>query len=188
MSLIADALKKAETSPDYRRKDVLPSFAPKNRPPQPPAWAYRLLLAASTALVLLAIARVARRPERPVPPVQSPAPVIQEIAGPAPEAPIPAAPAAPPQLPALEFPAAAVSSSHFASPVPGKQLVSRAERLSLNGIMLSGDGRPLALINQEVLQPGDRVRGMTVVQVKVDSVILQDRRGKTKTLKLKKGN
>ena len=187
MSLIADALKKAESSPGYRHKDVLPSFTPKNRPPQPPAWAYRLLLAASAVLVLLALARVSRRPEPPAHLDPVPAPATQEVpAAPvAPATPVPAAPEPPaPQPPAP----AAVSPSPFASPVAGKQLIARAQRLSLNGIMLSGDGRPLALINQEVLQPGDRVRGMTVVQVKMDSVILQDKRGKTKILKLKKGN
>ena len=159
MSLIADALKKAEASPEHGRKDGL---APKSY-----AWVYLLVLAGCAGLVLLGIAQVRRRPETPIPP---PEPAAQEAPAPlpAPEAPIP--------TPQLEIPV----------PEPSVPAPPMEPPIALNGILLSGDGRPLAVINQEVLQPGDRVQGMRVVRVNTDSVELQDKNGGMKTLKLRK--
>ena len=160
MSLIADALKKAEASPEYGRKD---GPAPKSY-----AWVYLLVLAGCAGLVLLGITQVRRQPETPILP---PAPAVQE----APAPPLPA-PEAPVPTPQLEIPAPEPSV-----PVPPTDLP-----IALNGILLSGDGRPLAMINQEVLQPGDRIQRMRVVRVNIDSVELQNENGETRTLKLRK--
>ena len=65
----------------------------------------------------------------------------------------------------------------------GLQLLRKSQGLS--GIISGGEGERLALIDNQVVQKGDRVRGMTVAQVNPDSVELQeDNGGKTKTLKL----
>lgn len=160
MSLVADALKKAEASPEYGRKD---GPVPKSY-----AWVYLLVLAGCASLVLLGIAQVRRQPETPIPP--EPAPAVQEA-----PAPLPVLDASIP-TPPLEIP----------MPEPSVPIPPMDPPVALNGILLSGDGRPLAVINQEVLQPGDRVRGMRVVQVNTDSVELQDKNGEMKTLKLRK--
>ena len=159
MSLIADALKKAEASPGYGRKN---GPAPKSY-----AWVYLLVLAGCAGLVLLGIARVRCQPETPILP---PVPEVQETSVPPP--PVPEAPVPAPQL-------------EISAPEPSVPAPPTAPLLALNGILLSGDGRPLAMINQEVLQPGDRVQGMRVVRVNIDSVELQNENGETKAIKLR---
>ncbi|GEM_PF-2974511 len=68
MSLIADALKKADAPSEQRRQDAPPPF-PENSAPKSHA-VYRLALVGCVGLVLLGIAQVTRRPAR-VAPVQT---------------------------------------------------------------------------------------------------------------------
>ncbi len=142
MSLIADALKKAEGSST-------------NPPPPPspsrPLWLYRAALLGSVGLVLGGLAWVAQRP--PVPAKTAPAPAAQMEPRPAKNS--------------------------------GMQLLRTARgEMALNGTVRGGNGQSLALINNQIVQPGDQVGGMKVVQVNPDSVQLQDQSGKTKTLTL----
>jgi hypothetical protein len=46
------------------------------------------------------------------------------------------------------------------------------EGLSLNGIVSDKDN-PYAIINNEVIKPGDKVNGMTVIEINEKSVILE---------------
>ena len=165
MSLIAEALKKAEAasgSPD---------------PPAPastPFWIYRAVLAACVAVVLLGIAHVARRSAPVNPPVAA-----VEIA----QAAAPATPAA--ASVQLAIPKATTSTAKMRNHLLGIGRHSRPEpNLMLNGIMLSGDGGRLALINHQVIQPGDQIQGMRVTRVNLKSVDLQDKEGKTRRLEL----
>ncbi|MBI3322796.1 MAG: hypothetical protein HYZ94_03850 [Candidatus Omnitrophica bacterium] len=78
--------------------------------------------------------------------------------------------------------AAAVAASR---PRPaGIQLLRTAQRdMDLNGIVRGGPGRPLALINGEVVEEGGRVRGAQLVRIGDDSVQLEEN-GQLRTLKL----
>ncbi len=71
-----------------------------------------------------------------------------------------------------------------ASP-PVQRLLKLAQaNMVLNGIIQGQDGRSLALIDHEVVQEGDPIRGMRVVRINPRSVEIQDGAGKTKTLQL----
>ena len=144
MSLISDALKKADASPGN----------PQAEPPAPPRslWLYRAALIGSVGIVLAGLALVTRRP-----PVTA---------------------------------ARSANASATAATVPAKssgaQLLRMAQgEMGLSGTLLGGAGEPLALIDNQVVQKGDKVRGMQVVQVNPDSVQLEDRGGRIKTLKLR---
>lgn len=81
-----------------------------------------------------------------------------------------------------EHPAAVSAASGKTS--GARLLRSARSNLALSGTIRGGDGKSLALINNEVLQEGDQIHGVRIVQVHPDSVEVQDRGGKTKTLKL----
>ena len=157
MSLIAEALKKAEAAP------------PEKSPiPNKSTAVYRLTLLGCVVLVLLGIERVTRRPTPEEPPQQQAASTL-------PPAPAPVEPEPPPSPQAVAPPAPAPVTeppSHLSGP-----------ELLFKGTLQDSSGKTLALINREIVQQGDRVREMTVVRVSPDSVELQDESGKTKTLR-----
>ena len=140
MSLIADVLKKADTSLKAPQ-DVSPS-SPK------PLWIYRAALVSSVGIVLLGLALVTRRPAPP----------------------------------AARTSASTAGAGTYSTQSRGIHLLRKAQGLS--GTIRGGSGASLALIDNEIVQKGDRIRGMTVVQVDPDSVRLEDRSGKAKTLTL----
>ena len=139
MSLIADALRKAESaSPDSPQP-----------PPQGSLWAYRALLLGCAAVVLAGLGVVAKR--------RTP--------------------------PARVSPAARAVAAAQQRPA-GLQLLRTAQRdLNLNGIVRGGSGRPLALINDEIVEEGGRVRGAKLVRIDPDTVQMEEN-GKVRTLKL----
>lgn len=68
----------------------------------------------------------------------------------------------------------------------GTNLLRKAQgTMGLSGTMVGTDGESLAVVDNQIVQKGDRVRGMEVVRVNPESVELQDQSGKTKTLTLK---
>ncbi len=139
MSLIADALRKAE------------SASPASPPPPSPSslWVYRALLLGCVAVILAGVGVVAKRRALP--------PTGRERAS-------AAAPA--PQKPA------------------GLQLLRTAQRdLDLNGIVRGGEGKPLALINNEVVEEGGRIRGAKLVRIGSETVELEEN-GRVRTLTL----
>lgn len=139
MSLIADALRKAE------------STSPASPPPPSPSslWVYRALLLGCVAVVLAGLGVVAQKKTRQPAHVQSAAPAVAAQQKPA-----------------------------------GLQLLRTAQRdLDLNGIVRGGSGKPLALINDEIVEEGGRVRGARLVQIDPDAVQLEEN-GKIRTLKL----
>ena len=140
MSLIADALRKAE------------STSPASPPPPSPGslWVYRALLLGSVAIILAGLGAVAKRRTQPPAHVQ---------------------PAAPAVTTAQQKPT-------------GLQLLRTAHRdLNLNGIVRGGSGKSIALINDEVVEEGGRVRGAKLVRIDPNTVQLEEG-GKTRTLKL----
>lgn len=155
MSLIADALKKAD-SPSENPPQASPSS------PEPPPRPYGLtrgLLILCVGLVLVGIAQVTRRPTSPA--IRTaPAAVVAKTS------PTTALPVAS-QKPGIQLFQAAQAG------------------LALSGTILDSNGESLALINNQVLKEGDQIRGMRVVKVNTDSVELQDQDGRTKTLGLK---
>lgn len=161
MSLIADALKKAEISPENENPPAAPPPSPEPSPR--PYGLYRGLLIVCVGLVLVGITQVTRRPASPA---------VRTAAQPAPAAAL-TKKTSPPALPAP-------------SKAQGIQLFQTAQAgLVLSGTLLDSNGESLALINNQVLREGDQIRGMRVVKVNTDSVELQDQDGKTKTLGLK---
>lgn len=144
MSIIADALRKAETSP-----------AGSPQPPSPGSlWAYRLMLMVCVGMVLGGLWWMARHPGKGP---SSPTPTTAQ---------------------GRSEPAPQKSSG-------GLKLLRSAEgELSLSGIVQGGGGRPLALINNQVVEEGDQIRGKRVVRVEANTVQLQDDSGRIKTLKL----
>ena len=76
-------------------------------------------------------------------------------------------------------------SSVPASPPLGLNLLRAAEsQWQLNGIVRGGEGRPLALINGDLVEEGHTVRGAKVIRVASDEVDLETD-GKIQTLKLR---
>ncbi len=139
MSIIADALRKAETSP-----------ADSPSPPSPKSfWAYRMLLLVCVGLVLAGLGWVTQRSEN------RPAPATQIRSEPSPQ-----------------------KSAGL------KLLRSAQGELALNGIVQGGRGKSLALINNQVVEEGDQIRGKRVVRVESDAVQLQEDSGRIRTLKL----
>ena len=139
MSLIADALRKAE------------SASPASPPPPSPSslWVYRALLLGCVVVTLTGVGVVAKRRTLPATGREN----------------VPAAAAAQ-QKPA------------------GIQLLRTAQRdLDLNGIVRGGMGKPLALINNEVVEEGGRVRGAKLVRIGSNTVELEEN-GRTRTLTL----
>ena len=140
MSIIADALQKAET----------PSTA-SGLPPSPRSlWAYRVLLLACVGFVLLGLGWITKHPGNHPPAVAQ---------------------------------ARTKSTSQKST---GLKLLRSAEgELSLTGIVHGGDGKSLALVNNQVVEEGDRIRGRRVVRVESNTVQLEDASGRVKTLQLK---
>lgn len=139
MSLIADALRKAEHSQ---------SSSPAG-PTPPSLWPYRVLLAVGTVAVLAGLAVIAH--------------------------------------PAKGLPLRA----HLLPPTSGVPLSGSSaglpfladRNLSLSGI-ITGGGKPMALIDNRVVEEGQLVRGMRVVRVFPTQVELE-KEGRITTLKLK---
>lgn len=135
MSLIADALRKAESASPPAQ-----SPAPGSRS----VWFYRSLLIVGIGLVLAGLGLVTQRPGgRFLPPTGS----------------NPAAPAAP-----------------LLRPGEGK--------LFLSGIIQGGNGKSLAVINNEILEEGQSVRGATVTRIAQREVEIQEGE-RVRTLKLR---
>lgn len=143
MSIITEALKKAETTSET-------SGAPVDLPPSPsppPLWIYRAALVGCVAVVLLGIAHFTHRP--------------------AIRAAVPA------------------QTAKVAAATPVQHLLHLAQAdMVLSGIIRGENGGSLALIDHEVVQEGDPIRGMRVVRINPRSVEIQDGAGKTKTLQL----
>lgn len=141
MSLIADALRKAEsTSPGTPT------------PPSPNSlWIYRALLLGCVAVVLAGLGAVTQRKT---------------------------------QAPAQKSAAAAAAPAPVAQKSGGLNLLRTAQGgLSLKGTVRGGNGKPLALINNELVEEGGSVRGARLVRVDQDAVELEQD-GRTRTLKL----
>lgn len=140
MSLIADALRKAEsTSP----------AAPPSPPGPGSLWTYRVILLGGIALVLVGLGVVTRRETHPTArdlPPTSGAPLHPKPAG----------------IPLLR---------------------SAPADLALSGIIRGGDGKSLALINNEVVEEGGTFRGARVTRVTADEVDLEQE-GRVRTLRL----
>ena len=93
--------------------------------------------------------------------------------------------AARPSAPAKGASAPAVRTEPRTAKTSGMQLLRTARgEMELNGTLSGGNGKSLALINNQIVQQGDQIGGMRVVQVDPDSVQLQDQNGKTKTLRI----
>ena len=169
MSLIADALKKADPPLENPPQAELPSPEPSPRP----YGIYRGVLIVCVGLVLLGIAQVTRRP--PASPAVRSASQIVRTASPAVQS-----------APAVTLPKGSPPAFPELSKAPGIQLFRTAQAgLALSGTILDNNGESLALINNQVLKEGDRIQDMRVVKVNTDSVELQDQEGRTKTLGLK---
>lgn len=140
MSLIADALRKAETT------------SPASPPPPSPGslWVYRALLLGCVVVVLASLGLVAKRRAR-----------------------------------TTAVPAATAAAQAAAKREPsGLQLLRTAQRdMRLNGIVVGGPGKPLALINDRVVQEGDHIQGARLVRIDPDTVQLEEN-GRIRTLKL----
>jgi len=138
MSLIADALRKAESSSGQTPTPPSPKFL----------WGYRALLAGCVGLVLLGLGIIARRPaSAPLPPTAG-------------------------QTAREEKPR-------------GLDLLRGAHReMSLNGNVRGGDGKALALLNNQLVEEGSTVEGVKLVKVGANAVELQDEAGRTRTLRL----
>ena len=140
MSLIADALRKAESA----------SGQAANPPSPKSLWGYRALLAGCVGGILLGVGILARRhtpSSTPLPPTSG-------------------------QTVKAEKPR-------------GFELLRAANReMSLNGIVRGGDGKSLALINNQVVEEGSTVQGVKLVSIRQDGVELQDTEGRTQTLRL----
>ena len=153
MSLIADALQKATTSPPA---------SPPSRPPRS-VWVY--LIVGFCGLALIAATRSLIRASHPSAPTTQRLQVVR------------------PPLAAASPPTSRPSTP--ASPPLGLNLLRAAEsQWQLNGIVRGGEGRPLALINGDLVEEGSTVRGAKVIRVASDEVDLETD-GKIRTLKLR---
>ena len=143
MSLIADALKKADTSP---------AALPPSPKASPRGWIY-LGIGACAFLVTMGI-RSALHPADSSPPRRS---------------------------------RPAVTAANLETPAPrGLNLLRAAEgQWRLNGIVKGGPGKPLALINGQVVEEGGTIQGAQLVRVASDEVELSTETGQTRTLKLR---
>lgn len=114
-----------------------------------------------------------------VPTASSPAPGPGLEVRPSPPAPAPVAPSAAGSLPPEAAPAAAPEEPVFFR----RAVLPDGTTLSLHGIAFSEE-RPTALINGEVLAPGESVAGYTVIEILADRVRLRGAAG-TLALRLK---
>ena len=145
------------TIADALKKAETSSETPNSPPPSPtPLWIYRAALVGCVVVVLLGIAQFTQRS----------APVAAAPTGVIPN-PSPPAAAAPPKTSVQRF------------------LQLAQGNLVLSGIIQGRDGRSLALINNQVVQEGDQIQGIRVVQVNPKSVEIQDGAGRTRMLQLK---
>lgn len=93
----------------------------------------------------------------------------------------------PRRSPSVEFSVARETSTPApASSQPiGLNLLRGAEsQWRLNGIVKGGEGRSLALINGQVVEEGDPIRGARLIRVSQDQVDLEEE-GELKTLQLR---
>lgn len=139
MSLIADALRKAE------------STSPASPPPPPPgsSWIYRALLLGSVVVILAGLGTAAKRRAHP----------------------------------ALVQPASPIVTAARQKPADLQILRTAQRNMSLNGTVRGGSGKPLALINGEVVEEGGQVRGAKLVRVEPEAVQLEEN-GQSRTLEL----
>ena len=158
MSLISDALKKGGASPP--QSPALPPSPPKPRFKKGAAWFSAVLICAGVLLLRQESASRRALPPQPLPPPQGQPIALQDDSVPKP------APSQPQQR-------------------PGLNLLRTAENSwKLNGVLRGGDGQPLALINNQVVEQGAIVRGAKLVRVNDTSVELEED-GQTRTLKLR---
>lgn len=75
------------------------------------------------------------------------------------------------------------SGTNLPKESPSALLFTADRQMSLNGIV-TGAGKPVALINNRVVGEGEMIRGMKLVSVLPDQVQLE-KDGRTTTLKLK---
>ena len=78
------------------------------------------------------------------------------------------------------------TSSILQRPTSGMSLLRIAEsQWRLNGIVAGGPGKPLALINNKLVEEGGSVGNARVIRVAKDEVDLEESGGQVKTLKLR---
>lgn len=142
MSLIADALRKAET----QRTTTSPA-----EPRAPSRWPYRILWALCTAVVLTGWVVVAHRSGS-----KSSRPGLR---------------------------ASDARTTTVARENPSALLFMAERQISLNGIV-TGAGRPLALIDNRLVEEGEMVRDRKLVRILADQVEME-KEGRVTTLKLK---
>lgn len=142
MSLIADALRKAESTPGGATPP----------PPSPRSlWVYRALLATSVVGVLVGLGWAATRHPGSRPP--------QKVAQ---------------TKPIVEAPS---------KPIGNILLQTAQKQWALTGIIQGGNGKALALIDNQVVEEGQTFRGAKVVRVAADRVDLEEE-GRIRTLRL----
>ena len=158
MSLISDALKKGGAAPP--QSPALPPSPPKPRFKKGAAWFSAILIFAGVFLLRYESASRRALPPQPLLPSQGQPVALQDDSVPKP------APSQPQR--------------------PGLNLLRAAENSwKLNGVLRGGDGQPLALINNQVVEQGAIVRGAKLVRVNDTSVELEEEDGQTHTLKLR---
>jgi hypothetical protein len=186
MSLILDALRKAERDKDAPDRGLVVVAAPSWTAPRAPAW----LIAVGAAAIGAAVAVVAIRPARPAV-ATPPAPPVTVASGgqvlpraaegrvvpaPAPVTRPPATPARPVEQRAAAAPAArpAPAADVRALPEP-PAAASDDPALHLHAIS-ERDGRPVAVVNETVVEIGDVVAGARVLRIGAGEVELERER------------
>ena len=155
MSLIADALQKAN----------VPSIVPPTTPRSPrPTWIYWGAGLLGLALIFFWVRSSAQVPSSSAP---IPTPTTAAISDPP---------------TASTSTTAAVSDS---SQPPGSDLLRTAEnQWRLSGIIQGGNGEPLALLNDQVVEEGQPIEGSEVVRIASNEVEVETD-GKVRRLKLR---
>jgi hypothetical protein len=180
----------ARTAPPRVAEVQVPAVQPVQPAPavtieeQPPSVAPPEVPQAAIPEITAAPPPLQPEPDRPQPaPVQAPAPSSIQVtpSSPPPQQPAPEpqpAPAEPASTPVQEEPAEAAAPSYVREvPVPG------GGTLTLNGIAYSPD-RPIAVVDGNVVGPGEVVQGFTVVEIQANRLKLQ-RDGATVYVSLK---
>ena len=180
MSLINDALKRAR---DAQRNDP-PSGAQSLPPVESPARGGIGWILAVAALLLLAAAGVffgmALIGNKTPQTVTAKTPVISKPP-PAETAPAPAPPkvvAVPPPAPKTNAPPAPSSNTN---PPPVAVAAKQWQWPKVQGVIFNAT-RPLAIVNGQAVNAGDRVGDVQVKQILKDSVVFQQPDGSQKTL------
>lgn len=198
MSLITDALRKADSSlstPPQAHSPTQDSPAkPQAEPPPPPPpapqqihWSHGAFFIGCIAVAYLlfayrpatsirsqkiAVMRIPRSVTRP-----HPADSYETAGIPRPTQATPFSTALSPQttsrFQSTKLPATAQSVPVADNKIGGELLRAMASQWRLNGIIRGGAGRPLALVNNELVQEGDSFHGARVAQIRDDQVLLE---------------